>query len=97
MRMPTIIAAVAILLLAACQAPDRHTGTTTAVGAGLGAVSGGIIGVLADNPGAGAAVGALVGGLSGLLYDQYDKGREQHEVAPTSAVAPAPGPRRLTP
>lgn len=61
-----LAAAVALAVLASGCANMTETQRNTAIGAGLGAVAGGII-----NDGRGAAVGAGVGALGGYAWSRY--------------------------
>ena len=74
-ELKTINKIVAVLLLvfmlAGCAGmtpTEQRTLSGGAIGAGAGALIGG---VAAGSPGIGAAVGAGAGALGGYLYDQY--------------------------
>jgi uncharacterized protein YcfJ len=60
----------------ACQrrARDKSSkGTDIAIGAGAGAVGGGILGAIGGNTGIGALAGAAAGGVGGHLSDEGDR------------------------
>lgn len=71
-----IAAAFIIQILVGCQASNTAKGT--AIGAGSGAVVGGIIGKQSDNTAIGAIIGATVGGAAGALIGNHmDKQAEE--------------------
>lgn len=73
---PMIAAAFIIQILVGCQASNTAKGT--AIGAGSGAVIGGVIGHQSDNTAIGAIIGATVGGAAGALIGNHmDKQAEE--------------------
>jgi outer membrane protein OmpA-like peptidoglycan-associated protein len=64
-----IIALSAALLLTGCSASNTVKGG--AIGAGAGAIIGGLIGKATGNTAAGAIIGAAVGGTAGALIGNY--------------------------
>jgi hypothetical protein len=74
----TAIASLAAtaLLLGACQGPPAADSARQeiAAGAGLGAVTGGLLGALSGNFGWGALIGAAAGAGGGYLYERGQRG-----------------------
>ncbi|MXP63560.1 hypothetical protein E0493_09380 [Roseomonas sp. M0104] len=68
------IALVVLLGLAAC-APQTETGRTTTTGAGLGALSGAVVGSFSGNAGWGALAGAGVGAAGGYAVGRSREAR----------------------
>ncbi|HEU5291215.1 MAG TPA: OmpA family protein, partial [Cyclobacteriaceae bacterium] len=64
-----IIAIIAIQIISGCNASNTAKGT--AIGAGSGAVIGGLIGKKSGNTAVGAIIGAGVGGATGALIGQH--------------------------
>jgi outer membrane protein OmpA-like peptidoglycan-associated protein len=64
-----VIAIVATQIIAGCKASNTAKGT--AIGAGSGAVIGGLIGKKSGNTAVGAIIGAGVGGATGALIGQH--------------------------
>ncbi|MHC4592510.1 MAG: glycine zipper domain-containing protein [Planctomycetota bacterium] len=86
-----VVLAIAVLA-AGCGVAEKHP--RAAIGAGVGAVGGAIVGGLAEgSDGAlvGAVVGALAGGVIGALLDRKDKSAE--ETYEEYAYDPAEGTR----
>ena len=76
LRLPVTLAATAALGLAACTNPDGTTNNTNSgllVGAGLGALAGGLIADDAKGAIVGGIAGAAVGGGVGALLDRQQK------------------------
>ena len=72
----TILILSAALLLMGCSASNTTKGGI--IGAGAGAVIGGLIGKAAGNTAAGAIIGATLGGAAGLMIGHYmDKQAEE--------------------
>lgn len=65
------------------QGGNNNILTDTAVGAGLGAITGAII-----NGGDGAATGAAVGGAGGLLYNLMKRGKQPQGQYPRQKYYP---------
>lgn len=78
----TLCALAASLVLAGCQGMSP-TARNTAIGAGVGAAAGGLIG-----DGKGAAIGAGVGALGGYIWSQHmeNKKREMERVTAGTGV-----------
>ena len=76
LRLPVTLAATAALGLAACTNPDGTTNNTNSgllVGAGLGALAGGLFADDAKGAIVGGIAGAAVGGGVGALLDRQQK------------------------
>lgn len=75
-------------LLAGCQGMN-NTDKGVLAGAGVGGVTGGIVGKQLGNTGAGAVIGAAVGGLTGGVIGNNRDKAEQAEARATAAEAAA--------
>src|SRR5260370_23649096 len=76
----TILGAVMMLSLAACEQPMSNTTKGAAVGGVLGAGSGALIGNALGRPGAGALIGGGLGALGGAAVGHgMDSNQAQHE------------------
>ena len=76
-----ILMALALLISCATAHPDRYnTQRGAAIGAGIGAISGGIIGRNGKGALIGAGVGTLLGAIVGNAVDQ------QHQIAREAAL-----------
>lgn len=73
-------AAGTLMLLSGC-ATANHTANDAAVGTGLGALAGGIIGHQSGHTAGGAIVGAAAGALAGGLIGNAEDAREERDAA----------------
>jgi uncharacterized protein YcfJ len=79
------LACVALILVIGCQSAS-HTSNGAALGTGLGALAGGIIGHQSGHTAGGAIVGAAAGALAGGLVGNAADAREERDAAVAHAA-----------